>query len=44
MIEKERSKSRFSIATLNGDFMSASTLANQYKGYHMIDILNNMPM
>jgi 2',3'-cyclic-nucleotide 2'-phosphodiesterase (5'-nucleotidase family) len=31
------------IVTLNGDFLSASALAQQFKGKHMIDILNTMP-
>ncbi|KAG2385807.1 hypothetical protein C9374_002956 [Naegleria lovaniensis] len=42
IIETEKYKARNCIATLNGDFMSASTLATQYKGYHMIDILNHI--
>lgn len=44
MIDNERSKSRYSIATLNGDFLSASTLAETFKGAHMIDVINHMPM
>ncbi|KAL9643310.1 hypothetical protein ABK040_014765 [Willaertia magna] len=40
IIEKEKLKSKNCIATLNGDFISASTLAMEYKGSHMIDILN----
>nr|CAG4710815.1 unnamed protein product [Naegleria fowleri] len=44
MIDNEKSKSRFAIATLNGDFLSASTLAEKYKGAHMIDVVNQMPI
>jgi 5'-nucleotidase/UDP-sugar diphosphatase len=41
---KHGNNSSHCIVTLNGDFLSASQLAFRYQGYHMIDILNAMPM
>jgi 5'-nucleotidase/UDP-sugar diphosphatase len=42
LIEQEKKTSRYSIVTVNGDFLAASYLAQIYRGKHMIDILNTM--
>ncbi|KAL9641425.1 hypothetical protein ABK040_013354 [Willaertia magna] len=44
MIELEKVKARNCIATLNGDFMSASSLAAKYLGGHMVDIMNHIQL
>ena len=44
LLKKELKKAPYeTIVTLNGDFLSASALAQKFKGKHMIDILNTMP-
>lgn len=43
LIKNEKLKSKNCIVTLNGDFLSASSLAMKYKGKHMTEILSKMP-
>jgi 2',3'-cyclic-nucleotide 2'-phosphodiesterase (5'-nucleotidase family) len=43
LLKNEKLKTKNSIITLNGDFLSASVLAYKYKGSHIIDIFNKMP-
>lgn len=43
LINKEKKNLKDCIVTLNGDFLSASSLAVKLQGSHMIDILNTMP-
>lgn len=43
LIKKEKKDLKDVIVTLNGDFLSASSLAVKLKGSHMIDIFNTMP-
>lgn len=46
MINREIASGGFDgcITTLNGDYLSASSLAHKYKGAHMVDILNSTPI
>jgi 2',3'-cyclic-nucleotide 2'-phosphodiesterase (5'-nucleotidase family) len=42
LIQSEKKKRKNVFATLNGDFLVVTTLAQKYKGEHMVDILNTM--
>jgi 2',3'-cyclic-nucleotide 2'-phosphodiesterase (5'-nucleotidase family) len=43
LIKNEKKKFKNSFSFLSGDFLSASILANEFKGKHMIDLLMDIP-
>ncbi|KAG2377823.1 hypothetical protein C9374_008908 [Naegleria lovaniensis] len=44
LIRHEKRLGHPTIVTINGDFLSAGLLSNAYKGKHMVDLFNIMPI